>query len=88
MATGEGGNVYAGKDGNVYRKQDGTWQQYDNGGWSNTDRQPGGGSAQPRDRSTTGQRPSTMDTGTRDQLNRDAAAPRGHHSYERLWQVP
>jgi hypothetical protein len=76
VAGGEGGNVYAGQDGNVYRRDNGTWQKYDNGGWSNTDRQPGDGSAQPRDRSTTGQRPSTLDSSTRDQLNRDAAARR------------
>jgi hypothetical protein len=60
----------------VYRRDGDTWQKYDNGGWSNTDRQPGDGSAQPRDRTTTGQRPSTMDSGTRDQLNRDSAARR------------
>jgi hypothetical protein len=76
IAGGEGGNVYAGHDGNVYRREDGSWQKYDNGGWSNTDRQPGDGSAQPRERSTTGQRPSTMDSSTRDQLNRDSAARR------------
>ena len=76
VAGGEGGNVYAGNDGNVYRRDGGTWQKYDNGGWSNTDRQPGDGSAQPRDRSTSGQRPSTMDSSTRDQLDRDAAARR------------
>jgi hypothetical protein len=76
VAGGEGGNVYAGRDGNVYRRDGDTWQKYDNGGWSNTDRQPGDGSAQPRDRTTTGQRPSTLDSGTRDQLNRDSAARR------------
>ena len=76
VAGGEGGNVYAGHDGNVYRRDGDTWQKYDNGGWSNTDRQPGDGSAQPRDRSTSGQRPSTMDSSTRDQLNRDSAARR------------
>jgi hypothetical protein len=76
VAGGEGGNIYAGNDGNVYRRDNGTWQKYDNGGWSNTDRQPGDGSVQPRERSTTGQRPSTMDSSTRDQLNRDSAARR------------
>jgi hypothetical protein len=76
VAGGEGGNIYAGNDGNVYRRENGTWQKYNNGGWSNTDRQPGDGSVQPRDRSTSGQRPSTMDSGTRDQLNRDSAARR------------
>jgi hypothetical protein len=67
-AGGEGGNVYAGRDGNVYRREGGTWEKYDNGGWSNTERQP--------DRSTTTQQPSTMDRGTRDQLDRDSAARR------------
>ncbi len=76
VAGGEGGNLYAGHDGNVYRRDNGTWQKYDNGGWSDTDRQPGDGSAQPRDRSTSGQRANTLDSSTRDQLNRDAAARR------------
>jgi hypothetical protein len=70
--AGTGGNVYAGKDGNVYRREGGTWQKYDNGGWSNTDRQP----ERPTDRSTGSQRPSTMDSSTRDQLNRDSVARR------------
>jgi hypothetical protein len=76
VAGSEGGNVYAGHDGNVYRRENGTWQKYGDGGWSNTDRQPGDGSAQPRDSSTSGQRPSTLDSSTRDQLNRDSAARR------------
>ncbi len=75
VAAGSGGNVYAGKDGNVYRREDGTWQKYDNGGWSNTDRQPSE-TPRPTDRSTSGQRPTTMDRSTTDQLNRDAAARR------------
>jgi hypothetical protein len=74
-AAGSGGNVYAGKDGNVYRREDGSWQKYDNGNWSNTDRQPSERPEQ-RDRSTSGERPTTMDRSTTDQLNRDAAARR------------
>ena len=64
VAVGDGGNVYAGNDGNVYRRQDGTWQKHENGGWSDTDRQP------------TGERPTPMDSSTRDQLDRDSAARR------------
>ena len=75
VAGGEGGNVYAGNDGNVYRRQDGSWQKYGDGGWSNTDRQPGDPAARPRDGSGSG-RPSTLDSSTRDQLNRDSAARR------------
>jgi hypothetical protein len=84
VGVGDGGNVYAGKDGNVYRRQDGTWQKYDNGGWSNTDKQPGERPT-PTDRAgdrsttrqpTTGDRGSTMDRSTTEQLNRDAAARR------------
>jgi hypothetical protein len=74
VAAGSGGNIYAGNDGNVYRREDGTWQKYDNGGWSNTDRQPQ--TPRPTDRSATGQRPTTTDRSTTDQLNRDAAARR------------
>jgi hypothetical protein len=73
VAGGEGGNVYAGQDGNVYRRQDGNWQKYDNGNWSNTDRQPGDPAARPREGAASG-RPSTLDSSTRDQLNRDSAA--------------
>jgi hypothetical protein len=72
IAAGSGGDIYAGHDGNAYRRQDGTWQKYDNGSWSNTDRQP-------QDRPTpnsSGQRPTTTDRGTMDQLNRDSAARR------------
>ena len=76
VGAGSGGNVYAGNDGNVYRRQDGTWQKYDNGGWSNTDRQPSGERPQPTDRTARGERATTMDRGTTDQLNRDAAARR------------
>jgi len=71
VAGGEGGNVYAGHDGNVYRRQDGSWQKYDGGNWSNTDRQPGDGSVK-----SGANRPSTLDSSTRDQLNRDSAARR------------
>jgi hypothetical protein len=73
VAVGDGGNVYAGNDGNVYRRQDGTWQKYDNGGWSNTEKQPGN-RPQPTQQST--DRGTTMDRGTRDQLERDSAARR------------
>ena len=80
IAAGSGGDIYAGKDGNAYRRQDGTWQKYDNGGWSNTDKQPSGDRPTPN-RSTTAQDPrpgttgsSTVDRGTRDQLDRDARA--------------
>ena len=54
------GDVYAGRDGNVYKK-DG------NGSWSTVDRPTQNGS---------GARPTTssMDSATRDQLNRDSAA--------------
>jgi hypothetical protein len=71
VGKGDGGNVYAGKDGNAYRRQDGTWQKYENGGWSNTDRQPSGERPTP-----TGERAGSLDRGTTDQLNRDAAARR------------
>jgi hypothetical protein len=74
VAAGSGGDIYAGKDGNAYRRQDGTWQKYDNGGWSNTDRQPADRPT-PRDNSA-GQRPTTTDRSTVDQLNRDSAARR------------
>jgi hypothetical protein len=73
VGVGSGGDVYAGKDGNAYRRQDGTWQKYDNGGWSNTDRQP---SVERPTPSSSGQRPTTTDRSTTDQLNRDAAARR------------
>jgi hypothetical protein len=82
VGVGDEGNIYAGKDGNAYRRQDGTWQKYDNGSWSNTDKQPGprpepsAAGQRPTERSTTGERPSSMDQATRDQLNRDAAARR------------
>ena len=68
VGAGDGGNVYAGKDGNAYRRQDGTWQKYDNGGWSDTAKQP--------DRTRPENRPTSVDRGTTDQLNRDAAARR------------
>ncbi len=68
VGAGDGGNVYAGKDGNAYRRQDGTWQKYDNGGWSDTAKQPDG--TRPENR------PTSVDRGTTDQLNRDAAARR------------
>ena len=84
------GDVYAGKDGNVYRKQDGQWQQAGEGGWSNVDTpaRPEAGTAQARDRSTAGtgqtgdragtgtatSRPSTLDSTTRSQLDRDSAS--------------
>jgi hypothetical protein len=78
VGAGTGGDVYAGRDGNVYKREDGTWQKYDNGGWSNTEKQPG---ERPRpttdrttDRSTSGERPTSMDRSTTEQLNRDAAA--------------
>jgi hypothetical protein len=73
VVAGEGGNVYAGKDGNAYRRENGTWQKYDNGGWSNTDRQPSD-RPQPVDRASTGQRSTTIDNATMDQLNRDSRA--------------
>jgi hypothetical protein len=84
VAVGDGGNVYAGKDGNAYRRQDGTWQKYENGNWTNTDRQPSpkpeptdrSAGQRPSDRATSGERPSTTDKTTRDQLDRDAAARR------------
>jgi hypothetical protein len=75
VGVGEGGNVYAGKDGNAYRRQDGNWQKYENGGWSNTDRQPAD-RPRPTDGSSGGQRATTVDRSTTDQLNRDAAARR------------
>jgi hypothetical protein len=74
VVAGSGGDVYAGKDGNAYRREGGTWQKYENGGWSNTDRQPSDRPT-PRD-SGAGQRPTTTDRGTMDQLNRDSAARR------------
>jgi hypothetical protein len=72
-----GGDVYAGRDGNVYRNQGGSWQKYDNGSWSGVQSPP---SAQPRDqagasatdRATQGR----ADSGTVNQLDRDAAARR------------
>jgi hypothetical protein len=73
VVAGDGGNVYAGKDGNAYRRQDGTWQKYDNGSWSDTDRQPTRPTPSER---TAGDRPTTTDRSTMDQLNRDAAARR------------
>jgi len=74
------GDVYAGRDGNVYRKDgDGGLQKYDNGGWGDVstpeqrqqaqDRAAQSG-AQTRDRATTSQ----MDSATRTQVDRDAAA--------------
>jgi hypothetical protein len=79
VGVGSGVNVYAGKDGNAYRREDGTWQKYENGRWQDTDKQPSG----ERPRPTTGQertgatnRSSSIDQGTRDQLDRDAAARR------------
>jgi hypothetical protein len=76
VGVGDQGNIYAGKDGNAYRRQDGTWQKYENGGWSNTDRQPSG--ERPTPSTTTRQNTpadrSSIDRGTTDQLNRDAAA--------------
>ncbi len=76
VVAGDGGNIYAGKDGNAYRRDDGTWQKYDNGNWSDTDRQPSVDRPTPSDRTdrTAGERPSTTDRSTVDQLNRDAAA--------------
>ena len=74
VAAGSGGDVYAGKDGNVYRRDNGTWQKYENGGWQNTPNQPG---ERPIPRSTDRATPDrTIDRGTTDQLNRDAAARR------------
>ncbi len=75
VGVGSSGDVYAGRDGNAYRRQDGTWQKYDNGGWSNTENQPGE-RPRPTERSTTDDRPSSVDRGTTDQLDRDAAARR------------
>jgi hypothetical protein len=79
VGVGDGGNVYAGKDGNAYRRQDGTWQKYENGGWNNTENQPDGSkrnaAAEARG-DAAGTRTNTMDSSTRDQLNRDAAARR------------
>jgi hypothetical protein len=62
------GDVYAGRDGNVYRNQGGSWQKYDNGGWGNVDTP-----ARPNPQSSTAQTRS-VDSATRDQLNRDSAA--------------
>ena len=76
VGVGDGGNIYAGKDGNAYRRQDGTWQKYDNGGWSNTDKQPERPAPSGTDRPTTSStnRSSSVDSATRDQLDRDAKA--------------
>jgi hypothetical protein len=75
-----GGNVYAGRDGNVYRKQGGSWQQYGNGAW-NSVAQP---APQARDQAAsrpqgtagvgTTQTSPRIDSGTINQLDRDAAA--------------
>jgi hypothetical protein len=85
-----GGDVYAGRDGNVYRQQGDGWQKYDNGGWNNvntpspTNRQTGTAGTTGTGRSgqagtgTTGrtgvQSPSTGNSSTINQLNRDSAA--------------
>jgi hypothetical protein len=79
VGAGSEGNIYAGKDGNAYRRQDGTWQKYENGGWQNTEKQPSGERPRPtsgQERTGASDRSSTIDQGTRDQLNRDAAARR------------
>jgi hypothetical protein len=63
----DSGDVYAGRDGNVYKRQgDGSWQQYDNGSGNWQRAQDARGQA--------ASRPSTMDSGTAGQLNRDSAA--------------
>ena len=69
------GDVYAGRDGNVYRNQGGTWQKFENGSWSNANapaNQPSSRGATTTDRAAT----SRPDTGTINQLDRDAAARR------------
>jgi hypothetical protein len=84
------GDVYAGRDGNVYRKQGDSWQQYGDGGWNNVDapdRPTPAGTARTGDRPTTGttgttgrtggttpSRPSTIDSTTRSQIDRDNRA--------------
>jgi hypothetical protein len=75
VGAGSGGDIYAGRDGNAYRRQDGTWQKYDNGGWSDTAKQPGD-RPRPNEGSAGANRPSSIDRGTSDQLNRDSAARR------------
>ncbi|MFI4943102.1 MAG: hypothetical protein ACHP85_07555, partial [Burkholderiales bacterium] len=73
VRTGSG-DVYAGRDGNVYRNDGGSWQKYDNGNWGNVDRP----TPQSSDRANAGPQPTTrsVDSSTRDQLNRDSAARR------------
>jgi hypothetical protein len=72
VATGSGGDVYAGHDGNVYRKQGDYWQKYDSGGWNSVQKpsqsqiDQGRGQAQ--------QRASQVDRSTYEGLNRDSAA--------------
>jgi hypothetical protein len=73
--------VYAGHDGNVYRRQDGGWQKYENGSWGSVNTpQPrtgdraaaGTGTAGTADRTRTA--PSSINTDTYGQLERDRAA--------------
>jgi hypothetical protein len=76
VGVGDGGNIYAGQDGNVYRRQGDTWQKYENSGWTNTDRQPGDPRVDHRGAQGLTERSTTLDRGTRDQLNRDSDARR------------
>ena len=77
----DSGDVYAGRDGNVYKKQgDGSWQQYDggSGNWNSATQQQRDQATQraqdAKGQAGTTSRPSTMDSGTTGQLNRDSAA--------------
>jgi hypothetical protein len=66
------GDVYAGRDGNVYRNTGGGWQKYDSGGWGSVNKpsqMPAGTTGRRDGEPST--RPSTLDSGTRTQLNQD-----------------
>ena len=75
VAVSGSGDVYAGRDGNVYKKDpNGGWQQSDGGGgWTNTDRPTPTDCSATQGRDTT-RTPSTYDSSTRGQLDRDSAA--------------
>ena len=81
----DSGDVYAGRDGNVYKKQgDGSWSQWDGGNadWGSRPQPTQGQRDQAQQRAQdargsqagTTARPSTADSGTTGQLNRDSAA--------------
>jgi hypothetical protein len=87
VAAGDEGNVYAGRDGNVYKREDGSWQKYENGNWGSVPKptpqgeratQANANAAQARDKATQatagGTRPSTVDSSTYGQLERDRSA--------------